>query len=152
MLRLSLFATRQFDAINVTTVLFYGAYGAASYPLVLQCELQLGYSASQAGAAVIPQAAVFLAVSQLSGALVSRVGPRRLMVAGILLVAAAFACRPRRTGDRRTPGPSCRRPCSGDSASAWPSHRSPRRCWPRSQTATSARRRRSTTRLHASAG
>jgi hypothetical protein len=29
-----------------------------------------------------------------------------------------------------------------DSASAWPSRRSPRRCWPRSPTATSARRRR----------
>jgi EmrB/QacA subfamily drug resistance transporter len=91
MLRLSLFASRQFDAINVTTVLFYGAYGAASYLLVLQCELQLGYSASQAGAALIPQAALFLAISPVSGALVSRVGPRRLMVAGILIVAVAFA-------------------------------------------------------------
>jgi EmrB/QacA subfamily drug resistance transporter len=90
MLRLSLFASRQFDAINITTVVFYGALSAAGYLLVLQCELQLGYSAAQAGAALIPSSAVFLAVSPLSGALVSRVGPRWLMVSGILTVAAGF--------------------------------------------------------------
>jgi EmrB/QacA subfamily drug resistance transporter len=90
MLHLSLFTSRQFDAINVTTVLFYGALSAASYLFFLECELRLGYSASQAGAALIPQAAVFLAVSPLSGALVSRLGPRWLMVFGILIVAAAI--------------------------------------------------------------
>ncbi len=90
MLRLSLFASRQFDAINVTTVLLYGALSAASYLLVLQCELQLGYSAAQAGAALIPESAVFLVISPLSGALVSRFGPRWLMTSGILAVGAAF--------------------------------------------------------------
>ena len=54
------------------------------------CELGLGYSAAQAGAALIPSSVVFLALSPLSGALVARFGPRWLMVAGILLVAAAF--------------------------------------------------------------
>ena len=44
MLKLSLFASRPFDAINVMTVLFYGALGAASYLVFLQCELRLGYS------------------------------------------------------------------------------------------------------------
>ncbi|MCW2984386.1 MAG: transrane efflux protein, partial [Conexibacter sp.] len=91
MLRLSLFTSRQFDAINVTTVLFYGALAAAGYLLVLQCELQLGYSATQAGAALIPSSAVFLAISPLSGALVTRIGPRWLMVSGMLTVGAAFA-------------------------------------------------------------
>ncbi len=90
MLRLSLFASRQFDAINVTTVLFYGALGAASYLLILQCELRLGYSAAQAGAVLIPESAVFLVISPLSGALVARVGPRWLMAFGILAVAASF--------------------------------------------------------------
>ena len=50
MLRLSLFESRQFVAINVTTLLFYGALSAAGYVLVLQFELRLGYSAAQAGA------------------------------------------------------------------------------------------------------
>jgi EmrB/QacA subfamily drug resistance transporter len=90
MLRLALFRSRRFDAINVTTVLFYGAVSAAGYLLVLQCQLQLGYSAAQAGAALVPASAVFLAVSPCSGALVARVGPRWLMVAGILVVASAF--------------------------------------------------------------
>ena len=91
MLRLSLFGSRQFDAINVTTVLFYGGLAAAGYLLVLQCQLQLGYSASQAGAALIPSSVIFLAVSPASGALVSRIGPRWLMVAGILTVGLAIA-------------------------------------------------------------
>jgi EmrB/QacA subfamily drug resistance transporter len=90
MLRLSLFASRQFDAINVMTVLLYGALYAASYLIILQCELRLGYSAAQAGAALIPESAVFLAVAPVSGALVACLGPRWMMVAGILAVAAGF--------------------------------------------------------------
>jgi EmrB/QacA subfamily drug resistance transporter len=90
MLRISLFRSSQFDAINATTVVFYGALSAAAYLLILQCELRLGYSAAQAGAALIPESAVFLLMAPVSGALVVRVGSRRLMVAGILAVAAAF--------------------------------------------------------------
>jgi EmrB/QacA subfamily drug resistance transporter len=90
MLRLSLFTSRQFDAINVTTVFLYGALGAASYLLVLQCELRLSYSAAQAGAVLIPSSAIFLALAPLSGILVARFGPRWLMVSGILMVAAGF--------------------------------------------------------------
>jgi MFS family permease len=90
MLRLSLFTSRQFDAINVATVLLYGALYAAGYLVILQCELRLGYSATAAGAALIPESAVFLAVAPVSGALVSRTGPRWLMVAGILALAAGF--------------------------------------------------------------
>lgn len=90
MLRLSLFASRQFDAINVMTVLLYGALYAAFYLVTLQCELRLGYSAAQAGAALIPESAVFLALAPVSGALVARAGPRWLMVAGILAIGAGF--------------------------------------------------------------
>lgn len=89
MLRLSLFASRQFDAINVVTVLFYGALTAAGYLLVVELELRLGYTAAQAGAALIPVTLVFLVLAPLSGALVARIGPRRPMVAGILLVGAS---------------------------------------------------------------
>ncbi len=89
MLRLALFASRQFDAINVTTVLVYGALAAAGYLFTVQMELKLGYTAAQAGAALIPATGVFVLLSPVSGALVSRLGPRWLMVAGILLVAGA---------------------------------------------------------------
>ncbi|MGY1670492.1 MFS transporter [Geodermatophilus sp. SYSU D00710] len=90
MLRLSLFTSRQFDAINVATVLLYGALAAAAYLLVLQVQLQLGYSAAEAGAVLVPEAAVFLVLSPVVGGLVGRVGPRRLMVAGILVIAGSF--------------------------------------------------------------
>ena len=86
MLKLSLFASRQFDAINVATVLFYGALTAATYLIVIELELKLGYTASQAGAALIPQTLVFFVLAPLSGALVSVLGPRWPMVAGFLLV------------------------------------------------------------------
>jgi EmrB/QacA subfamily drug resistance transporter len=91
MLRTAIFRSRQFDAINATTLLFYGALAAASYLVVLQCELQLGYSATQAGAALIPESAVFLLVSPFVGGLVARVGIRWPMAAGILIVALSFA-------------------------------------------------------------
>jgi EmrB/QacA subfamily drug resistance transporter len=90
MLRLSLFASRQFDAINVMTLVLYGALSAASYLVILQCELRLGYSAAQAGAALIPESVVFLLLAPVSGALVARFGPRWLMVAGILSVAVGL--------------------------------------------------------------
>ena len=90
MVRLSLFASRQFDAINVTTFLLYGALGAAGYLVVLQLQLQLGYTAAQSGAALIPTTAMLFVISPISGALVSRIGPRWLMVFGVLALAAAF--------------------------------------------------------------
>jgi EmrB/QacA subfamily drug resistance transporter len=90
MLPTSLFRSRPFNAINAATLLFYGALAAASYLVVLQCELRLGYSATEAGAALIPESAVFLLVSPLVGGLVARVGTRWPMTAGILVTAASF--------------------------------------------------------------
>jgi EmrB/QacA subfamily drug resistance transporter len=90
MLRTALFRSRQFDAINGATVLFYGALAAASYLVVLQCELRLGYSATKAGAALIPESIVFLLVSPFVGALVARLGTRWPMAVGILIVAGGF--------------------------------------------------------------
>jgi EmrB/QacA subfamily drug resistance transporter len=91
MLRTSLFRSRQFDAINIATVLLYGALAAASYLVVLECELRLGYTATAAGAALIPESVVFLLVSPLVGGLVTRIGTRVPMAVGILLVAGGFA-------------------------------------------------------------
>jgi MFS family permease len=87
MLKLSPFTSRQFTAI---TVVFYGALAAANYLVVLRCELTLGYTAAEAGAVLIPPSVIFIALSPVSGALVRRVGPRRLMTAGMLAVAMAF--------------------------------------------------------------
>lgn len=91
MLRLSLFSSGQFNAINASTILFYGAISGAGLLFTLHCELQLSYSPAQAGAAFIPMSVIFLALSPASGALVGRVGPRWLMTAGIFAVALALA-------------------------------------------------------------
>jgi len=90
MLRTSLFRSRPFVAINAATLLFYGSLAAAGYLVVLQCQLQLGYSATASGAALIPESVVFLVVSPVVGGLVARVGTRWPMTLGILLVAAAL--------------------------------------------------------------
>jgi MFS family permease len=71
----------------VVTVLFYGALSAAGYLIVVELQLRLGYTAAQAGAALIPTTVVFLVLAPISGILVARIGPRWPMVAGILLVA-----------------------------------------------------------------
>jgi EmrB/QacA subfamily drug resistance transporter len=89
MLRVSLFSSRQFDAINVATLLLYGGLAAASYLITVELELKLGYTAAQAGAALIPVTVVFLVLSPVSGALVPHLGARWLMVAGILLIAGS---------------------------------------------------------------
>ncbi len=60
MIRISLFRSGQFDAINVTTFLFDGAAAAVAYLVILRCELRLGDPAAQAGEALIPASAVFL--------------------------------------------------------------------------------------------
>ncbi len=89
MLRLSLFVSRQFDAINTATLLLYGGMAAAGYLVTVQLELKLGYSPAQAGAALIPVTLVFIVLSPVSGALVAKLGVRWLMVAGILLIGSA---------------------------------------------------------------
>jgi hypothetical protein len=66
---LSLSASRQFTAINVVTVVFYGALAAAGHLLVLRCELTLGYTAAQAGAVPIPSSVIFLGLSPVAGRL-----------------------------------------------------------------------------------
>lgn len=90
MLQLRLFQSRQFNAINGTTLLFYGALTGAGYLTVLRLQLQLDYSATAAGATYIPTSIVFLIISPISGWLVARFGPRWLMAAGIFAVALAF--------------------------------------------------------------
>jgi EmrB/QacA subfamily drug resistance transporter len=90
LLRTTLFRSRQFDAINAATLLFYGALAAGSYLLVLQLQLQLGFSATAAGAALIPESVVFLTVSPFVGGLVARIGTRWPMAIGILVVGIGF--------------------------------------------------------------
>jgi predicted MFS family arabinose efflux permease len=90
LLPVPLLRSRQLTTINVATLLLYGAVAAASYLVVLQCQFQLGYSATAAGAALVPQSLVFLLLSPFVGSLVARTGVRVLMVSGMAVTAGAF--------------------------------------------------------------
>lgn len=90
MLPLSVFRTRQFSAANAVTFVVYGALGGALFlvPVVLQ-EVS-GYSALEAGVAMLPLTAIMLAFSARSAALSARIGPRLQMTAGPLVIAAGM--------------------------------------------------------------
>ncbi len=89
MLPTSIFASRQFTWANVLCFVVYAALGGVSFLLVQHLQIVLGYSATQAGAAFVPVSIVMFALSERSGALAQRIGPRRpLTVAALVLTAA----------------------------------------------------------------
>jgi EmrB/QacA subfamily drug resistance transporter len=91
MLPLSVFRSRQFSAANAVTFVVYGALGGALFlvPVVLQ-EVS-GYSALEAGVALLPITVIMLALSARSAALSAKIGPRLQMTTGPLVIAAGLA-------------------------------------------------------------
>ncbi len=87
---LDLFRSRAFATINLATFFIYGAlYAALSYQgLVLQGVL--GYSALAAGAIGLPVGICLTAFSTRVGAIAGRVGARRFLVAGPLVMATGL--------------------------------------------------------------
>ena len=77
MLPLAIFRSRQFSGANGTTLAVYAALGGAFFLLVLELQVVLGYSALEAGSALIPVTLLMLALSSRAGALAQRIGPRR---------------------------------------------------------------------------
>jgi EmrB/QacA subfamily drug resistance transporter len=82
MLPLDVFGSRQFTAVNVVTLLVYGAFGGMLFLLVLQLQLVAGFSPLAAGLALLPTTVLMLLLSPRAGALAQRIGPRWLMTAG----------------------------------------------------------------------
>ena len=91
MLPLGLFASRRFSGANLTTLAVYSGLGGATFVVVLQLQLVLGYSALEAGAALLPTSLLLLAFSARAGALAERIGPRIPMTAGPLIAASGLA-------------------------------------------------------------
>jgi len=90
-LPLELFKRRDFTGVNVLTLLVYGALSGLFYFLPFVMIQVDGYSATLAGAAMLPFIALLVLLSRFSGALSYRVGPRALLVAGPLVTASGFA-------------------------------------------------------------
>ncbi|GHI85555.1 MFS transporter [Streptomyces xanthophaeus] len=85
-----IFASRQFTAVNLVTLCVYAAFGGFFFLVVLQLQVVSGYSALQAGAALLPTTALMLLLSARSGELGERIGPRIPLTVGPLLCAAAM--------------------------------------------------------------
>lgn len=90
MLPVSLFASRQFSGANLATVAVYAGLGGAFFLLVLRLQFSLGYSALEAGAALVPFTLLLLALSARAGALAQRIGARLPMTVGPLAAAAGI--------------------------------------------------------------
>jgi EmrB/QacA subfamily drug resistance transporter len=90
MLPLGLFRSPAFTGANLYTLFLYAAIGGGMYfiPYVL-VDVQ-GYTPTGAGAALLPFVLLQFAFSRWSGGLVARVGARLPLVAGGVLVGAAF--------------------------------------------------------------
>jgi MFS family permease len=82
LLPLRVFRSRQFAGANAVTLLVYAALGALFFLLILQLQNVLGYSALQAGAAILPVNVLMLTLSARAGRLSARIGPRFPMAVG----------------------------------------------------------------------
>lgn len=87
MLPLRLFRNRTFSGANGTTLAVYAALGAALFMVVLELQIALGYSALEAGSALVPITVLMLFLSSRAGALAQRIGPRLPMTIGPLVIA-----------------------------------------------------------------
>src|ERR1700680_1056872 len=95
MMPLSLFGSRSFVGLTLMTFLLYGALGGL-FVLVPYVLIQAGgYTATQAGAALLPLPLVIAVASPAAGALAARVGPRWPLIVGPVIVAAGFLLAPR---------------------------------------------------------
>ncbi|WP_235950726.1 MFS transporter [Phycicoccus flavus] len=86
----SVFASSQFRAVNAVTLVVYGALGVVFFLLVLELQIVAGFGPVAAGTALLPVTVVMLALSARSGDLAARLGPRRQLVIGPLVCAAAL--------------------------------------------------------------
>ena len=91
MLPLRLFRDRDFTGANLLTLLLYAALGGGLYFVPLDLIQVQGWSATEAGAALLPFVAILFALSRAAGALADAVGPRWALVAGPAIAAMGFA-------------------------------------------------------------
>ena len=86
----SLFRSRAFTGANIATVLIYAALGGVILLLVLQLQGNVGYSALQSGASLLPVNVLMLALSPVASRFAQRNGARGPMAVGALVAAVGM--------------------------------------------------------------
>jgi EmrB/QacA subfamily drug resistance transporter len=87
---LSLFGSKSFIGLSLLTLMLYGALGGLLVLLPYVLIESSGYSATTAGAALLPFPLVMTVVSPFVGALVGKIGSRLPLTIGPLIVATGF--------------------------------------------------------------
>jgi predicted MFS family arabinose efflux permease len=90
MMPLSLFRSRNFSGANALTLLLYFALGGALYYLPFGLIRLGGYSATQAGAALLPFALIMGFGASFAGTLADRFGPRLSLTVGPIIAACGL--------------------------------------------------------------
>lgn len=91
MLPLKMFRSRNFSAANmITFFLYFPLYGVLFFLPLDLIQIQ-GYSATKAGAALLPLILLMFFLSRWSGGLVQKIGPRLPLVIGPAIVAIGYA-------------------------------------------------------------
>ena len=112
------FKNPRFTAANSAITLTFFAMFGSMFLMTQYWQFVHGYSPLGAGVRLIPFALTMMVVAPLSARVVERVGTKRVVTTGLLVIAAAL-CRavvhPRRR--RRTPGGH--RPVLPDGGRAW---------------------------------
>jgi EmrB/QacA subfamily drug resistance transporter len=91
MLPLKLFRSRNFTGANLLTLLLYFSLSGVFFFLTLNLIQVQGFSATAAGAALLPFILIMFLLSRWSGGLIERFGPRLPLSIGPVVVAAGYA-------------------------------------------------------------
>ncbi len=90
MMPLDLYSSRLFSSVNVITLCLYAPLAGVFFLLPVQLQVSSGYSALEAGTAILPITVTMLTLSARSAALARRIGPRLPLTVGPLVAAVGI--------------------------------------------------------------